>query len=111
VHQSLGDPEEALAHCERSLKIEEELGIPLGIATSMHQIGLILRDLERYEEAFIKVLTGLKIFSGLQSQNIPKAMHVLRTIRNKWGPENFDAAWNEATGEDVPDWFDDEIEL
>jgi tetratricopeptide (TPR) repeat protein/CHAT domain-containing protein len=111
VHQSLGDPEEALAHCERSLKIEEELGNPLGIATSMHQIGLILRDLERYEEAFIKVLTGLKIFSGLQSQNIPKAMHVLRTIRNKWGPENFDAAWNEATGEDVPDWFDDEIEL
>ena len=51
------------------------------------------------------LLSALSIFIELQSPDARIAVNVLKKLRAKWGEENFDAAWKEATAGDVPDWL------
>jgi tetratricopeptide (TPR) repeat protein len=103
IHQERGEYEKALEGYEHSLKIKEELGDRPGIASSLGQTGKLLVDVGRYDEAFGNLLSALSIFVELQSPSTGIAANVLRELRAKWGEGNFDAAWKEATGEDVPD--------
>ena len=101
--QNRGEYEKALEYYDRSLKIAEELGNRSGIASSLGQIGKLLVDVGRYNEAFKNFLSALSIFIELQSPDAGIVVNSLKELRAKWGEENFDAAWKEATGEDVPD--------
>jgi tetratricopeptide (TPR) repeat protein len=105
IHQSRGDYEKALEHYNGSLKIKEELGDRPGIALSLGQIGKLLVSIGRYDEAFRNLLSALKIFIELQLPNAGTAVSNLKELRAKWGEENFDAAWKETAGGDVPDWL------
>ena len=103
--QSRGDYEKALEYYNRSLKIQEELSDRSGIANSFGQIGKLYIEVGRYDEAFQHFLLALSILIELQSPNARLAATHLKELRAKWGEENFDAAWREATGEDVPEWL------
>jgi CHAT domain-containing protein/tetratricopeptide (TPR) repeat protein len=103
IHQKRGEYEKALEHYDRSLKIAEELGDRSEIATSLGQTGNLFIDVGRYNEAFKNLLSALSIFIELQSPNAGIVVNNLKKLRAKWGEENFEAAWKDATGEDWPD--------
>ncbi|MCA1564762.1 MAG: tetratricopeptide repeat protein [Acidobacteria bacterium] len=106
IHNDRGDYEKALEYYERSLKMAEELGNRSGIAISLGQIGKLFVDIGSYAEAFQRLLPALSMFVELQSPNTGIAINILKELRAKWGKENFDAAWKEAAGGDVPDWLE-----
>ena len=108
LHYLRGSYAEALAHYERSLKIEEELGSRSNIASSLGQMGQLLLQLGQYEDAFGRILSALSILMELQSPNAANAVNDLKRLRSAWGAEPFDAAWQEATGEPVPDELKEE---
>ncbi|MGE0884779.1 MAG: tetratricopeptide repeat protein [Blastocatellales bacterium] len=103
VHQDCGNYDEALGYYQRSLKTMEKIGDVGGAASSQGQIGRLLMETEHYAEAFELLRETLNVFIKLQSPNAGIAVINLKTLRSKW--DGFDAAWREATGEDVPDWL------
>lgn len=103
IHQERGDYEKALEYYKRSLNIREELGNRSGFATSLGQIGNLMVDVGRYDEALENLLSALGIFVELQLPDGRIVVNIIRKLRAKWGEGNFDAAWKDATGEDVPD--------
>ncbi|HEY0073477.1 MAG TPA: tetratricopeptide repeat protein [Abditibacteriaceae bacterium] len=107
IHQKRGDHEQALEYYDRSLKIREELGDRIGIANSFGQTGRLFVAIRSYAEAFQHFLSALSIFLELQLPNARIAVNDLKELRAEWGAENFDPVWKEATGEDVPEWFED----
>jgi tetratricopeptide (TPR) repeat protein len=105
IHQARGDYDAALEYYDRSLKIAEELGDRSGVASTLGQIGKLLVDTEQYDKAFGNLLSALSIFIEMQSPYAGTVVNYLKELRAKWGEENFDAAWKEAAGGDVPDWL------
>ena len=103
IYQDRGDYGQSLAHYERSLKINEELGNRNGIASSLGQMGQLFLQLGQYMNALEHFLTALSIFTKLQSPYAAQAANDLKRLRSAWGAEAFDAAWQEATGEAVPE--------
>jgi hypothetical protein len=103
IHQDRGEYEAALQQYERSLKIKEELGDRAGVARSRGQIGQLFTQLGRYPEAFGHSLFALVTFVDLQSPDARIAVNDLKNLRAKWGKKKFDAAWQQATGEAVPE--------
>jgi tetratricopeptide (TPR) repeat protein len=103
LQQVRGSYEAALDYYQRSLKILEEVGNVAGVATSQHQIGMLHAETGRYVEAFGLLRNALGAFIQLQSPNAWIAVNTLKTLRGKW--DGFDAAWREATDEDVPEWL------
>lgn len=110
IHQARGEYEAALEQYQQSLAIEEELGNRVGVAVSQHQIGELFIKTEHYAKAFNLLLSALAMFVELQLPDAEVAVNDLRTLRAKWGVVKFDAAWLEATGEDVPKWLMDKPE-
>ncbi|MDT5122877.1 MAG: hypothetical protein QOC96_2359 [Acidobacteriota bacterium] len=105
VYYLQNENDKALKYLERSLNIAEEIGDRFGVAGSFGQIGRLFVKTGRYDEAFQHFLSALSILTELQSPESQVAVNDLKRLRAKWGEENFDAAWKEATGGDVPDWF------
>ena len=105
IHQNRGNYEQALEYYDRSLKIAEEVDDRLGVANALHQIGALFLDSGGYDDAFRHLLSALSIFIDLESPNAKVAVNNLHKLRVTWCAEDFDAAWKEATGEDVPDWL------
>jgi tetratricopeptide (TPR) repeat protein len=105
IHQARGDYEKALEYYNHSLKITEELGSLLGVAMALGQIGILYITVGSYKKSFEHLLAALHIFIDLQSPDFGVAINSLKKLRAEWGEEIFAAAWNEATGEDVPDWL------
>jgi CHAT domain-containing protein/tetratricopeptide (TPR) repeat protein len=103
IHQARGEYEAALQQYERSLKIAEELGDRAGVARSRGQIGQLFTQLGRYPEAFGHFLFALVTFVDLQSPDARIVVNMLKDLRAKWGKKQFDAAWQQATGEAVPE--------
>jgi tetratricopeptide (TPR) repeat protein len=103
LHYFRGDYEAALQHYNESLKIKEKLGNRAGMAISLAQIGKMFSQTEHYPEAFQRLLFALSTFVELQSPNARIVAGMLKELRGRWGAENFDAAWQKATGGDVPD--------
>jgi tetratricopeptide (TPR) repeat protein len=102
IYQNRGDYEAALRHYQESLKIKEELEDRAGVAITLGQIGSLFSQIGRYPEAFDKLLFALSTFVELQSPKARIALDMLKELRSKWGAEHFDAAWQKATGKDVP---------
>jgi tetratricopeptide (TPR) repeat protein len=103
IHQLRGEYEQAWQQYQRSLQIAEELGDRLGVASSLHQLGILFTETKRYADAFPLLLQSLMTFLELQSPNAGNTGKMLRHLRAKW--DGFDAAWHEATGEEVPEWL------
>ena len=57
----------------------------------------------QYKKAFGHSLSALAITAQMQLPQAAKAVNDLKRLRSTWGSEPFDAAWQEATGEAVPD--------
>ena len=106
LQQGRGNYEGALEYYERSLKMLEELGNKAGVASSLGQIGKLMMDTGKYDESFGLLLQALATFMELQSPNAGIVANMLRELRGKW--DGFDAAWREATGEEVPEGLRDE---
>jgi len=102
IHHDQGEYEAALEKYEKSLKIKEEIGDLAGIANSLHQIGMIHQKLKEYPQALDLYLQALTVFAQLQSTDGGKTANILRELRSQWGEKEFDAAWLEKTGEEVP---------
>jgi len=105
IHQDRGDFPAALEMYEKSLKIKEELGDRAEIANSYGQLGALLGETNKFPEAFDHFLKALTIFAELQSPDAKKTINNLLKLRTQWGAKHFDAAWQEKTGEKVPDWL------
>ena len=93
----------ALNYYQRSLKIKEELGNRAGIAISRGQIGRVLIETGRFAQAIGEWWTALIIFKQLESPDVVMIENWLKALRSIWG--GFDAAWRDATGEEVPEWL------
>jgi tetratricopeptide (TPR) repeat protein len=105
LHQAQGAYEEALNHYQRSLKINEEIGDIINVAVSQVQIGLLMMEREQYDQAFVMLVNALVIFVKLQSPYKGMAIGELKELRNRWGGENFDRAWQRMAGKPVPEWM------
>ncbi|MEK9138765.1 MAG: tetratricopeptide repeat protein, partial [Bacteroidota bacterium] len=103
IHQDRGEYAEALAQYEKSLKIKEELGDRAGVATSLGQLGQLSAQTKSYAEAFKYFLSALAAFSEIHSPYASLAIKDLQKLRGAWGEDNFDKAWKEKTGKDVPE--------
>lgn len=44
----------------------------------------------------------------LQSPETKTAVRKLKYLRLAWGADNFDRAWKEKTGSNIPDWLKDD---
>ena len=103
IHYGCGDYEAALREYAESLRIDEELGNKYGIAVSKGQIALIHGQRKEYAAAFDSYFYALTVLKQLQSPNAEIAFNWLRRLRKTWGADAFDAAWQQAAGEPVPD--------
>ena len=96
--------EVAMAEYRISLKICEELDDQVGRAGSLAQIGRVFRSQKQFAEAFKYSLCGFRIFQQLGAKNeLETSLDHLVALRRDWGAENFDRAWKEKTGEEVPE--------
>lgn len=105
ILQNRGEYEAALKQYQRSLVIDEEIGNPEGAAQHRGQIGVLFCAMGRYQEAFRLLLLALAAFAEMGLPQAAITAGNLKLLRSKWGEENFDAEWGEATEEDVPDWL------
>lgn len=103
IYQARGDCDTALEVLQQALGIYEELGHRAGVAGVHGTIGAMFGQNERYAEALRPILFAL---SETLAMKLPTA-HIhgdnLRALRANWGGEQFDAAWEEETGEPVPE--------
>jgi tetratricopeptide (TPR) repeat protein len=105
IHQARGDYAAAQVEYEKALKIFEELGNRTDMAITHGQIGKLFTETARYSEAFEHLLFAHATFVELRSPNANIVANMLQELRAKWGAENFDAAWQKATSEAVPEWL------
>ncbi len=110
IHYRRGEYDKALNRYEESLKIQEEMGDRSGVAGSHGQIGLIHFEQGKFAQAFECFLVALSIFAELKSPDGEIDITNLKRLRAAWGEDNFDTAWKEETGEEVPDIFKEKAE-
>jgi hypothetical protein len=79
-----------------SLQLKEVLGDPIGIARTKGQLADIHEKRGEYPQAFKAYLQTFIIFTKLQSPEVRIVVKKFQQLRNKWGAEVFDAAWQEA---------------
>jgi tetratricopeptide (TPR) repeat protein len=103
IHQMRGDNESALRHYDTSLKISEELGNRAGVAHAHAQIGQLFMQFGSYPQAFSLLLLALTTFTELQSTIESTVIDMLKELRTRWGPTNFDVAWREAKNQEPPE--------
>ncbi len=105
LNQTRGENDKALQLYKQSLRIREEFNNRAGVASSRGQIGILLMETARYDEAFALLLNALAMSIELQSPDTQIIANTLKTLRERWNRQAFDAAWRESTGKDVPDWL------
>ena len=103
IYQQRGDYDKALHYYEKSLKTAEELGDRAGVGQSQGQMGKLMIEMKRFPEALERLLTGLSILASIGSPDAQTVIDFLHTLRERWGAENFDKAWREKTGKEVPE--------
>ncbi len=111
LHYSRGEYEKALQQYEHSLGILEQLGDRAGVAMSLSQMGQLFTKTGQYAKALSLLLNALAINIELQSANTGIVVNVLRKLRAKWQPSNFDVAWKEKTNQGIPEWLTDLSEV
>jgi tetratricopeptide (TPR) repeat protein len=105
IHYREGEYKSALEYYQKSLKIAEEIGDRSGIASSHGQIGKIFCETNKFKESFECLFNALIIFVELESPYAKIVLNFLTTLRQKWGTKEFDSAYKNKTGKDVPDVF------
>ncbi len=110
IDQALGDDEAAIKQYENSFAVFDEIGDQAGIASSRAQVGQVFTRLGRCPEAFRLLFFAFATFVNLKSPDAGIVVNMLKYLHAKWGKANFDAAWREATNEEVPEWLADESE-
>ena len=108
IHQYRGDYAAALIRYEKSLKIKDELGDRAGLALTHGQISKLFIGIKEYRKAFENLVFALNIFIELESSDVAKTIRNIQRLRAAWGAGSFDKAWKEKTGEDVPDWVNED---
>ena len=88
----------ALEEYAASLQLKEVLGDPLGIARTKGQLADIHEKRGEYPQAFKAYWQTFIIFTKLQSPEVRIVIKKFHQLRNTWGAEVFDVAWQEATG-------------
>jgi tetratricopeptide (TPR) repeat protein len=105
IHQDCGAYAIAFTNYEKSLKTSEELGDRVGVAITRGQTGKLFTQTGRYHEAFEHLFFAHSTFVELQSPDTKIVANMLKKLRAKWGTKSFDAAWQKATNEAVPEWL------
>jgi tetratricopeptide (TPR) repeat protein len=105
IHYLRRDYERALCLYEQARKIEEEIGDRLSSAISHGQMGQLLKRTGHYTQALEHSLEALSICMSLKVPQVRSAMNDFRDLRRAWGPQGFDEAWRQKTGEDPPQWL------
>jgi tetratricopeptide (TPR) repeat protein/CHAT domain-containing protein/NADH/NAD ratio-sensing transcriptional regulator Rex len=108
IYQARGNWKEALDQYRLSLNIQKTITDREGAAYSLGQIGEVLVQTGSYSEAFRVLFSALNLFAQLQIPNAGNVVRSFRELRANWGEEAFDAAWREATSDDVPVIFKSE---
>ncbi len=103
LYQKKGDLDVALIEYKASLKIEEKIGDKQGVAESNGQLGLLFTQMKQFDKALYHTLIALQLFGELGDPRAPQAFALLVRLRQAWGGENFDKAWREKIGEEVPE--------
>jgi tetratricopeptide (TPR) repeat protein len=98
-----GNMDAALAEYKASLKLCEQLGDISGIATTNGQLGLFYREFGKYLKAFEHSLEAFLVYGRLGEPHVLQVTNDLAILRRIWGAAEFDKAWKEKTGEDVPE--------
>jgi tetratricopeptide (TPR) repeat protein len=91
IHYFRGEFTAALSMYEKSLKIAEDIGDRAGAALTRGQIGVLFTRIGQYRKSFAHLLFAYDLFVELQSPNAELAVNMLKTLRTKWGAENFAA--------------------
>lgn len=105
VHQERCDFAHALEYYRQSRTIYESLNDVTGMAISHGQVGQLFIQLGMYPESFKHLLLALVSFTKMRSPHLRATVQALKLLRTQWNSEAFDAAWQQATGETVPDWL------
>ena len=105
IIQERGEHDAALKLYLQAMEVKEEMGEALGIARSYESIGSVMIELEEYEQALSILMRAVVAFAELGSPDTRAAVFGLKKLRNKWGTQNFDDAWREATDNDLPQWL------
>jgi tetratricopeptide (TPR) repeat protein len=85
VYQARGDYDRALALYGKSLAIKEKLGDISGVASSQGQIGKLLMDQNKFEEAIPYIIASHQIFEKIGLPYVKIAAGWLNQIRKHIG--------------------------
>jgi tetratricopeptide (TPR) repeat protein len=110
VYQKQGEWEKALTEYRTSLEIAEKIGDKRGVAETHGQMGLLYKEIKGYAEALPHSLMALSVFAQIGDPRVKIVVGHLVLLHRAWGSENFDTAWKEQTGEEVPEWVKGETE-
>jgi len=105
-----GQHTEGLNAFERALSIAEELGDRTEEAAALTNMGIVFAATARYQEALDHFLRARAIYAQLRSRPGDKTDVALRYLRANWGASAFDAAWQHASADPVPDWPEERLD-
>ncbi|MCS6806767.1 MAG: tetratricopeptide repeat protein [Acidobacteriota bacterium] len=105
VYQERREFVRALECYRQSRAIYESLRDVTGMAISHGQVGQLFIQLGLYPESFRHLLMALISFTKVRSPHLEVTVQALKLLRAQWSSEEFDAAWQKATGETVPEWL------
>jgi tetratricopeptide (TPR) repeat protein len=89
IHQVKGDYDTALRYLEQSLAIRQQIGDINGMAVTLTNMGAMLFEQDRYEEATPLLLQAQAIFQKLGSPNVQIAASYLQAIIERIGEARF----------------------
>ncbi|MCO6491414.1 MAG: tetratricopeptide repeat protein, partial [Phaeodactylibacter sp.] len=89
-----GDYDTALSYLEKSLKIQQEIGDINGMATTLTNMGAMLFEQQRFEEAIALLMPAYQIFEKIGSPNKQAPGGYLGAIIKKIGETRFAAIIN-----------------
>ena len=98
IHQKRGEYDKALEMYRESLEVKKSLGDRAGMASSMGQMGQLFAETGNHAEALDLLAEAFSIFQQLRSPSAGIAKNALKDLREKWGAENFDPAFEKKTG-------------
>ncbi|MBU1936485.1 tetratricopeptide repeat protein [bacterium] len=103
LYQDKKDLVAALREYRASLEISNKIGYKRGIAETNEALGSLFTQMKQFEKALDHTLIALQLFGELGDPSVRNVLGNLALFRRDWGGENFDKAFAEKTGEEVPE--------
>jgi len=95
--------QQALNHYEKAFKIARDTKNRYSEAIVLVQMGHLFVKTGEYQTALLYLCASISILPEISSRPFQGAVSGLKKLRNVWGEEEFDIAWREKMGQDVPD--------